>query len=428
MCARFEVTRMLVQHCSSSAGTASATPQSLSVQGHAFELSTTELAGSYCVNCAGLVWMLEPRYSCTVCGLHAHATCAAHTAAACTGRPAGTPQPSPNGLFGTPVADMVTAPAPAPAPSEATPAAAGSKTSRPRPPLFLESCIRRVEELGVRELNLYRRSTEPSRLHAIQAGGSKTDMEFLRSEDTRTLTAVVKTWLRELPEPLLTHDAFDALIDAVDIPNDGKRIGALHRILTTRLPPINLAAFELLVTHLAWVVRRAADLKIETYTIALIFGPSVLRPPPGRPPQLLKAAAVLDCFIRQHVKKIESTWADIQALAVACNTLHRADTASAAAVPPEVVAAEREISALFAFLSISGGGGSGGGSNSSLNTSHSSNSSGAGGTPGVDPLLDSKLSYAPRFRNKKKKKKSKAKQRKAKLIIIFKIICKSFRF
>ena len=335
-----EVTRMLVQHRPSTASLTNA----LSVQGHAYEMVADLLDGVYCAHCSGLIWMLEPRYSCTKCRSHAHVTCAGHTAAACVGHAVPQPQPSPNRLFGVRLTEL----------PAATPAAGSPSARAARVPAVLESCIRRLEEQAVHDLDLYRRSCEPSRLHAIKAGGSGADLSFLEREDSRTLSAVVKTWLRELPEPLLTHEAYDSLIDAVDIPNDSKRLGALHRIIS-RLPKANLAAFELLVSHLTWVARRVENVKIETYTLSLIFGPAVLRPPPDKPVQLLKAVAVLDCFIRQHIKKIESTWADIQALAVACNTLHKVETApDSGQLTPGVASAEKEISALFAFLSKTG--------------------------------------------------------------------------
>lgn len=62
------------------------------------------------------------------------------------------------------------------------------------------------------------------------------------------LASVLKSFLREMPEPLLTFDCYDDFIRAASLSED--RVSTLFNILK-KLPKVNYDLMERLVFHLA---------------------------------------------------------------------------------------------------------------------------------------------------------------------------------
>jgi len=67
-------------------------------------------------------------------------------------------------------------------------------------------------------------------------------------QQVHVLASVLKSFLRDMPEPLLTFDCYDDFIRAASLSED--RVSTLFNILK-KLPKVNYDLMERLVFHLA---------------------------------------------------------------------------------------------------------------------------------------------------------------------------------
>ncbi|CAD0217585.1 unnamed protein product [Spodoptera littoralis] len=170
--------------------------------------------------------------------------------------------------------------APAPAPRAAPPA--------PDPALALDDAgfafVRRVlaalEARGLEEQGLYRVAgvaSKVARLVAAAAAGRLPALEDPLAWESKTLTSALKSYLRGLPEPLLTralHDQFIAVAKNSRRAERAAGVGALVRAL----PPRNRDMLRLVLRHLRNVAARSDKNLMSCSNLAVCFGPTLLRP------------------------------------------------------------------------------------------------------------------------------------------------------
>lgn len=81
------------------------------------------------------------------------------------------------------------------------------------------------------------------------------------------LTSVLKTFLREMPEPLLTYECYDDFIRAATLTED--RVSTLFTILK-KLPKPNYDLMERLIFHLARLVNSLVRAPFHTSSIYIV--------------------------------------------------------------------------------------------------------------------------------------------------------------
>lgn len=91
------------------------------------------------------------------------------------------------------------------------------------------------------------------------------------------VACLLKLWLRELPEPLLTFKLYEKLLALEKtVPNsDHKRLEVKKLIDTIG---VNLPTFKYLIGFLGRVIKNSAINKMTASNVAIVFGPSMLRP------------------------------------------------------------------------------------------------------------------------------------------------------
>jgi hypothetical protein len=85
-------------------------------------------------------------------------------------------------------------------------------------PLVVEACITAVEDRGMDYEGIYRKSGGAAQMRLIQQAFDRGDVN-LADEDTYNdicaVTSVLKTYFRDLPDPLLTYDLYPRWIEVV---------------------------------------------------------------------------------------------------------------------------------------------------------------------------------------------------------------------
>ncbi|RMZ82206.1 hypothetical protein DV738_g1826, partial [Chaetothyriales sp. CBS 135597] len=93
--------------------------------------------------------------------------------------------------------------------------------------------------------------------------------------DIAAVTTLLKHFLRDLPDPLLTASAYGQFIRAAQIDNDDVRRDSLHAIINS-LPDPNYATLRVLVIHLHRVAQHAEFNRMTTQNLAICFGPTLM--------------------------------------------------------------------------------------------------------------------------------------------------------
>ncbi|XP_051570853.1 rho GTPase-activating protein 44-like [Myxocyprinus asiaticus] len=140
----------------------------------------------------------------------------------------------------------------------------------------IEACVTMLLECGMQEEGLFRVAPSASKLKKLKASldcGVLDVQEY--SADPHAIAGALKSYLRELPEPLMTFELYDEWIQASNVQDMDKRLQAL---LTTceKLPTDNLNNFRYLIKFLAKLTEHQDANKMTPGNIAIVLGPNLL--------------------------------------------------------------------------------------------------------------------------------------------------------
>ncbi|XP_055031774.1 rho GTPase-activating protein 44 isoform X7 [Misgurnus anguillicaudatus] len=140
----------------------------------------------------------------------------------------------------------------------------------------IEACVTMLLDCGLQEEGLFRVAPSASKLKKLKASLDCGVLDFQEySADPHAIAGALKSYLRELPEPLLTFDLYEEWIQASIIPDQDKRLQAL---LTTceKLPKANSDNFKYLIKFLAKLNEYQDYNKMTAGNIAIVLGPNLL--------------------------------------------------------------------------------------------------------------------------------------------------------
>uniref|UniRef100_A0A673MIG7 Rho GTPase-activating protein 17 n=1 Tax=Sinocyclocheilus rhinocerous TaxID=307959 RepID=A0A673MIG7_9TELE len=142
--------------------------------------------------------------------------------------------------------------------------------------LPLEACIMMLLETGMQEEGLFRIAAGASKLKKLKAAldCSTSQLEEFYS-DPHAVAGALKSYLRELPEPLMTYQLYEEWIQASNISDPDKRLQALW-VVCDMLPKANKTNFRYLVKFLAKLALESDVNKMTASNIAIVLGPNLL--------------------------------------------------------------------------------------------------------------------------------------------------------
>ena len=106
------------------------------------------------------------------------------------------------------------------------------------------------------------------------AAVSLTDEETF-NHDISSVATLLKNFLRDLPDPLLTASTYHSFIQAAKYEDNILRRDALHQYINS-LPDPNYATLRVLVLHLHRVAMNSDTNKMDMRNLAIVFGPTVM--------------------------------------------------------------------------------------------------------------------------------------------------------
>ncbi|XP_078793228.1 rho GTPase-activating protein 17a isoform X6 [Oryzias latipes] len=142
--------------------------------------------------------------------------------------------------------------------------------------LPMEACVMMLLETGMKEEGLFRIAAGASKLKKLKAAldCSTSQLEEFYS-DPHAVAGALKSYLRELPEPLMTHQLYDEWIQASSVSDPDKRLQALW-VVCDKLPKNNRNNLRYLVKFLAKLAQDSEANKMTPSNIAIVLGPNLL--------------------------------------------------------------------------------------------------------------------------------------------------------
>lgn len=179
---------------------------------------------------------------------------------------------------------------------------------------------------GIYTEGIYRKSGVSSKVKELKAKMEENDQEIVDFEvyQVHVLASVMKSFLRDMPEPLLTFDCYEDFIRAANLTDAQDRVSTLFAILK-KLPKPNFDLMERLIFHLARVASQEGANRMNAASLAIVFAPCILRTNKILPAQdslqdIGKQTQCIECIISEQLRKVKATLADIDTLDTACHT------------------------------------------------------------------------------------------------------------
>mmetsp|Transcript_30860 Transcript_30860/g.80744 ORF Transcript_30860/g.80744 Transcript_30860/m.80744 type:complete len:632 (+) Transcript_30860:241-2136(+) len=146
---------------------------------------------------------------------------------------------------------------------------------RPNVPVILSSVIDFLSANAMDEEGLFRKAGHVGRIKALrkrcEESGGTLDFEGSRAHD---VAALLKQFLRETPEPLLTSQYIETFYTTEQLRDPSERLRA-RKLLAMLLPPVHRACLELLLNFLCDVAANDAKNRMGIANLAVVFAPSL---------------------------------------------------------------------------------------------------------------------------------------------------------
>ncbi|KRZ79683.1 GTPase-activating protein pac-1, partial [Trichinella papuae] len=148
-------------------------------------------------------------------------------------------------------------------------------------PLIVQLCVKVVEAYGLDTVGVYRIPGNTAAVNTLSAnldqGFEFVEFDDIRWRDVNVVSSLLKAFFRKLPDPLLTSAFYRDFIEANRIESLESRLKAFRELIF-KLPKHNFETLKFLLQHLKRVVAHSSVNKMEVKNLALMFGPSLVRP------------------------------------------------------------------------------------------------------------------------------------------------------
>ncbi|KAK2066811.1 hypothetical protein P8C59_000595 [Phyllachora maydis] len=145
-------------------------------------------------------------------------------------------------------------------------------------PSVVQRCIEEVELRGMDVEGIYRKTGGNSQVKMIQEGFDKSE-DFDISDpglDITAVTSVLKQYFRKLPNPLLTFDVYERILESNAVQSESDRCVHLRQTINM-LPAKHRDCLEFLMFHLARVADRERENLMSPKNLAVVFAPTIMR-------------------------------------------------------------------------------------------------------------------------------------------------------
>lgn len=142
-------------------------------------------------------------------------------------------------------------------------------------PLVVRDCIDYLQEYALKNDQIYKVEPLKTRLqHFKRLYNNRERQPDTDDLDMATACALLKLFLRELPEPILTTDLISRFEDAVSINSQNKQQDEIKQLLD-QLPSCNRTLLTWIILHFDSVIQHGKHNKLSIESLAMLLSPSM---------------------------------------------------------------------------------------------------------------------------------------------------------
>uniref|UniRef100_A0A8C7MFX1 Rho GTPase activating protein 1 n=1 Tax=Oncorhynchus kisutch TaxID=8019 RepID=A0A8C7MFX1_ONCKI len=142
-------------------------------------------------------------------------------------------------------------------------------------PLVMRDTVAFLMEQGLEIEGIFRRSANVTLVKDVQHRYNLgEEVSFSQMEDVHLAAVILKTFLRELPEPLLTYQLYNDIVNFHNVDSSAK-VTAIQNMLAM-LPEENYTSLKFLIEFLVQVSAQSEINKMNNTNLAVVFGPNLL--------------------------------------------------------------------------------------------------------------------------------------------------------
>ncbi|XP_045083103.1 unconventional myosin-IXAb isoform X2 [Coregonus clupeaformis] len=268
--------------------------------GHIFK-STQYSIPTYCEYCSSLIWMMDRACVCKLCRYACHRKCCSRMTTKCSKKY--DPELS-SRQFGVELSRL---------------------TSEERTvPLVVEKLINYIEMHGLYTEGIFRKSGSTNKIKELRLG-LDTDVSSMNLDDynIHVIASVLKQWLRDLPNPLMTFELYEEFLRAMGQPDKREVIRGVYSVID-QLSRTHLSTLERLIFHLVRITLQEDTNRMSANALAIVFAPCILRCPDTIDPlqsvqDIGKTTACVELIIGEQMNKYRARLKDINSLEFAEN-------------------------------------------------------------------------------------------------------------
>uniref|UniRef100_A0A8C3R591 Myosin IXB n=1 Tax=Cyanoderma ruficeps TaxID=181631 RepID=A0A8C3R591_9PASS len=269
--------------------------------GHVFTNYQVSIRQS-CEHCSSYIWPMEKACLCSVCKLTCHKKCMSKIQSSCTSCGKKSEQDAEPRHFGVCVSALT--------------------SERNSVPVVMEKLLEYVEMHGLYTEGIYRKSGSANRMKELkQLLQEDPNSVKLENYPIHTITGILKQWLRELPDPLMTSAQYNDFLRAVELPEKQEQLCAIYSVLE-QLPQANHNTLERLIFHLVKVALIEDVNRMSPNALAIVFAPCLLRCPDTSDPltsmkDVSKTTMCVEMLIKEQIRKYKIKMEEINQLEAA---------------------------------------------------------------------------------------------------------------
>ena len=149
-------------------------------------------------------------------------------------------------------------------------------------PIILEELISSLRQMDMSIEGIFRKNGNIRRLKelTVMIDEHPLDIPDLSKENAVQLSALLKKWIRELPDPMLTAELYPLWIKAAKIESD-IQLGKIISLIYSLLPVVNRNALEVILSFLYWTasfshIENEMGSKMDIHNISTVIAPNIL--------------------------------------------------------------------------------------------------------------------------------------------------------
>jgi len=141
-------------------------------------------------------------------------------------------------------------------------------------PEIIDKCINFLQA-HVTLVGLFRISCKQLELDSlIETINTTGIIDFTNIRDSHVVSACLKKYFRDLPDPLLVSSKYNTYLTALSEQDDKKQV--LMKEVIDSLPEINLTTLKVVIKFLVTIAANGEENKMSSANLAIVFGPTLM--------------------------------------------------------------------------------------------------------------------------------------------------------